>query len=150
MKALIQRVDRASVTVDGVIVGVIDKGLVVLVGIADSDNYNDIEYIAEKTINLRIFPDINGKFNLSLKDLNYEVLIVSQFTLLADTKKGRRPNFMSAALPDRAEDLFNQLVKLIKNKGIFTQTGEFQKHMILELVNNGPVTIMIDSKEKHF
>jgi D-tyrosyl-tRNA(Tyr) deacylase len=148
MKALLQRVDKAAVTVKGRVTGSINKGLVALIGIADTDTEKDIEYIADKIINMRIFPDSDGKFNLSLVDLNYNLLMVSQFTLLAETRKGRRPNFIHAAPPEKAEDMFNQLIKCIRDKGINVQTGEFQQHMIVEIVNNGPVTIMLDSKEK--
>jgi D-tyrosyl-tRNA(Tyr) deacylase len=148
LKALLQRVDRASVSVNGRITGSIEKGLVALVGVADNDTEKDIDYITDKVINLRIFPDKEGKFNLSLSDLGYGVLLVSQFTLLADTRKGRRPSFIQAAPPEKAKGLFDQLVDIIKSKGVEVQTGEFQQHMIVEIINNGPVTIMLDSKEK--
>jgi D-aminoacyl-tRNA deacylase len=148
MKALLQRVDRASVSVDGRVTGSIQKGLVALIGVADNDTEKDIDYITDKVINLRIFPDEEGKFNLSLSDLGYGILLVSQFTLLADTRKGRRPSFIQAAPPEKARDLFDKLVDIIKGKGVEVQTGEFQQHMIVEIINNGPVTIMLDSKEK--
>jgi D-tyrosyl-tRNA(Tyr) deacylase len=148
MKALLQRVDRASVSVSGRVTGSIQKGLVALIGIADNDTEKDIDYITDKVINLRIFPDEEGKFNLSLFDLGYGILLVSQFTLLADTRKGRRPSFIQAAPPEKARDLFDKLVDIIKSKGVEVQTGEFQQHMIVEIINNGPVTIMLDSKEK--
>jgi D-tyrosyl-tRNA(Tyr) deacylase len=148
MKALLQRVDRASVSVDGRVTGSIQKGLVALIGVADNDTEKDIDYITDKVINLRIFPDEEGKFNLSLSDLGYGILLVSQFTLLADTRKGRRPSFIQAAPPEKARDLFDKMVDIIKGKGVEVQTGEFQQHMIVEIINNGPVTIMLDSKEK--
>ena len=148
MKVLLQRVDRANVSVSGRITGSIQKGLVALVGIAENDTEKDIDYIADKVINMRIFPDDEGKFNLSLTDLGYSVLMVSQFTLLAETRKGRRPNFIHAAPPEKAEELFSKLVNVIRIKGVEVQTGEFQQHMIVEIINNGPVTIMLDSKEK--
>jgi D-tyrosyl-tRNA(Tyr) deacylase len=148
MKALLQRVDKASVAVNDRIVGSINQGLVALIGIAESDTEKDINYMVDKIINIRIFPDSNSKFNLSLKELDYAVLLISQFTLLADTKKGRRPNFIQAAPPERAEDMFNKLAKEIAAKGIIVQTGEFKQHMIVEIINNGPVTIMLDSKDK--
>jgi D-tyrosyl-tRNA(Tyr) deacylase len=148
MKALLQRVDRATVMVEGRATGSINKGLVALVGVADNDTEQDVEYLADKIINLRIFSDSEGKFNLSLTDLSYDILMVSQFTLMADTRKGRRPNFIRAAPPDKAQDLFNKLIELVRSKGITVETGEFQQHMIVEIINNGPVTIMLDSKEK--
>jgi D-tyrosyl-tRNA(Tyr) deacylase len=144
----LQRVDRASVSVDGRVTGSIQKGLVALIGVADNDTEKDIDYITDKVINLRIFPDEEGKFNLSLSDLGYGILLVSQFTLLADTRKGRRPSFIQAAPPEKARDLFDKLVDIMKGKGVEVQTGEFQQHMIVEIINNGPVTIMLDSKEK--
>lgn len=148
MKALLQRVDRADVTVNGRTSGSIKKGLVALIGVADNDTERDMDYIVNKIINMRIFSDIDGKFNLSLVDLNYELLLVSQFTLLAETRKGRRPNFLHAAPPEKAEEMFNKMVDIIRSRGIEVQTGEFQQHMIVEIINNGPVTIILDSKEK--
>jgi D-aminoacyl-tRNA deacylase len=148
MKALLQRVDRASVSVNGRVTGSIQKGLVALIGIADNDTEKDIDYITDKMVNLRIFPDGEGKFNLSLSDLGYGMLLVSQFTLLADTRKGRRPSFIQAAPPVKARGLFDKLVNIIRSRGVEVQTGEFQQHMIVEIINNGPVTIMLDSKEK--
>ena len=148
MKALLQRVDKASVTVAGRTVGSIGRGLVALIGVADNDTDRDIKYIADKIVNIRIFPDEDGKFNLSLNDLQYQVLLISQFTLLADTRKGKRPSFIQAAPPDIAVELFNKLVNEVVASGIVVQTGEFQKHMIVEIINNGPVTIMLDSKAK--
>jgi D-aminoacyl-tRNA deacylase len=148
MKALLQRVDRAAVSVSGRVTGSIQKGLVAFIGIADNDTEKDIDYITDKIINLRIFPDEEGKFNISLSDLGYALLLVSQFTLLAETRKGRRPSFIHAAPPEKAEELFNKLVDIIRDRGVEVQTGEFQQHMIVEIINNGPVTIMLDSKEK--
>jgi D-tyrosyl-tRNA(Tyr) deacylase len=148
MKALLQRVDKASVTVAGKTVGSIGQGLVALIGVADNDTDRDIKYIADKIVNIRIFPDEDGKFNLSLNDLQYQVLLISQFTLLADTRKGKRPSFIQAAPPDIAMELFNKLVNEVAASGVVVQTGEFQKHMIVEIINNGPVTIMLDSKAK--
>ena len=148
MKALLQRVDKASVSVNGRVIGSIQKGLVALIGVADNDTEKDIAYITDKVINLRIFPDEEGRFNLSLSDLGYGILLVSQFTLLADTRKGRRPSFIQAAPPEKARDMFDKLVDIMRSKGVEVQTGEFQQHMIVEIINNGPVTIMLDSKEK--
>ncbi len=148
MKALVQRVTEASVSIDGQVVGKISTGLVVLVGVADGDTEKDAAYIAEKTVGLRIFSDADGKFNLSALDIKGELLLVSQFTLLADTRKGRRPSFTSAASPDKARSLFEHFVTLVKNSGLKVETGRFQEHMLVEIHNDGPVTIMLDSRDK--
>jgi len=146
MKALLQRVTRASVTVDGEKVSQIGRGLVALVGVAQGDSESDARYLADKTVNLRIFPDEAGKFNLSLLDIRGELLAVSQFTLLADTRKGRRPSFTQAALPGQAEALFNSFVEIVKTTGLEVSTGRFQQHMLVEIHNDGPVTILLESK----
>ena len=146
MKALLQRVTKASVKVDHNITGKIDNGLVVLLGVAVGDTYHDAEYLARKVSELRIFTDSEGKFNLSVKDVNGSVLAVSQFTLLADTRKGRRPGFTEAAKPDEAEKLFDYFIKELTNFGLSVKTGWFQTHMLVEIHNDGPVTIMLDSK----
>jgi len=146
MKALLQRVTRASVTVDGEKVSQIGRGLVALVGVAQGDSERDARYLADKTVNLRIFPDEAGKFNLSLLDIRGELLAVSQFTLLADTRKGRRPSFTQAALPGQAEALFNSFVEIAKTTGLEVSTGRFQQHMLVEIHNDGPVTILLESK----
>jgi D-tyrosyl-tRNA(Tyr) deacylase len=146
MKALLQRVTRASVTVDGEKVSQIGRGLVALVGVAQGDSESDARYLADKTVNLRIFPDEAGKFNLSLLDIRGELLAVSQFTLLADTRKGRRPSFTQAALPGQAEALFNSFVEIAKTTGLEVSTGRFQQHMLVEIHNDGPVTILLESK----
>jgi D-tyrosyl-tRNA(Tyr) deacylase len=146
MKALLQRVTQASVTVDGEKVSQIGRGLVALVGVAQGDSERDARYLADKTVNLRIFPDEAGKFNLSLLDIRGELLAVSQFTLLADTRKGRRPSFTQAALPSQAEALFNSFVEIAKTTGLEVSTGRFQRHMLVEIHNDGPVTILLDSK----
>ncbi len=148
MKALLQRVTRASVTVDGEKVSQIGRGLVALVGVAQGDSERDARYLADKTVNLRIFPDEAGKFNLSLLDIRGELLAVSQFTLLADTRKGRRPSFTQAALPGQAEALFNSFVEIAKTTGLEVSTGRFQQHMLVEIHNDGPVTVLLDSKVK--
>jgi len=148
MKALLQRVTRASVTVDGEKVSQIGRGLVALVGVAQGDSESDARYLADKTVNLRIFPDEAGKFNLSLLDIRGELLAVSQFTLLADTRKGRRPSFTQAALPGQAEALFNSFVEIVKTTGLEVSTGRFQQHMLVEIHNDGPVTVLLDSKVK--
>ena len=148
MKALVQRVTEGSVTIGDEMVGKIGRGLVVLVGIASNDTEKDAQYLADKTVNLRIFPDDTGKFYLSVLDIKGELLIISQFTLLADTKKGRRPSFTDAAPPDLAEKLFDYFVAQVRNSGLGVQTGRFQQYMQVEIHNDGPVTVMLDSREK--
>jgi D-tyrosyl-tRNA(Tyr) deacylase len=146
MKALLQRVTGALVSVGGEVVGRIGPGLVVLVGIAAGDTAEDARYLARRTVNLRIFADENGKFNLSAQDINGELLVISQFTLIADTRKGRRPNFMEAAAPDKAESLFNEYVAEARASGLKVATGRFQQYMQVEIHNDGPVTIMLESR----
>ena len=148
MKALLQRVTAAQVTVEGKVVGKIGHGLVVFVGIANDDTTDDIAYLARKIVELRIFEDTEGKFNLSILDVSGELLLVSQFTLLANTRRGRRPGFTDAAPPDIAEALFNQFVEQVRTTGLKVETGKFQTHMHVEINNDGPVTIMIDSHER--
>jgi D-tyrosyl-tRNA(Tyr) deacylase len=148
MKALVQRVNNAAVTVDGETVGEIGHGLVVFIGVANDDTQEDIDYLVNKIPQLRIFDDAAGKFNLSALDLRGELLLVSQFTLLAGTRKGRRPGFTDAAPPDIAENLFNQFVAQIRLNGLKVATGRFQNHMHVAIENDGPVTIFIDSRER--
>ena len=148
MKALIQRVNRASVSVEGKIVGKIGPGLVVFIGVANGDSTEDIQYLTRKIVELRIFDDADGKFNLSALDVKGELLLVSQFTLLATTRKGRRPGFTDAAAPEIAETLFNQFVEQVRARGLKVETGRFQTHMLVEINNDGPVTIFIDSHER--
>ena len=148
MKALLQRVTRASVSIGNEEVGKIDQGLVVFLGVASGDTEKDAQYIAQKIVNLRIFADEEGKFNLSALDINAELLLVSQFTLLADTKKGRRPSFTEAAAPVQAEELFQYFVEQARATGLKVATGRFQAYMQVEIHNDGPVTIMLDSSEK--
>ncbi len=148
MKVLLQRVNQASVTTNGNIVGEIGKGLVLLVGVANGDTEKDIDYLVQKSVNLRIFEDAESKFNLSALDIKGELLIISQFTLLADARKGRRPSFTDAALPELAETLFEKFVARAKNSGLKVETGRFQQHMLVKIYNDGPVTIMLDSREK--
>jgi D-tyrosyl-tRNA(Tyr) deacylase len=148
MKALIQRVTSASVSVSGEVVGNIGNGLCVLVGVAAGDSVKDVEYLVQKTVGLRIFADESGKFNLSVLDIKGELLLVSQFTLIADTKKGKRPSFTGAAPPDEAERLFNEFVRQSNLSGLKVETGRFQQYMQVEIHNDGPVTIMLDSKDK--
>ncbi|MBN2413859.1 D-tyrosyl-tRNA(Tyr) deacylase [candidate division KSB1 bacterium] len=148
MRALIQRVSKASVKVDGKIIGEINKGLVVLLGVNNNDNNDTAGFLANKIINLRIFEDESGKFNLSAMDLGAEILAISQFTLYADCRRGRRPGFTEAAHPDISEPLYNQFIQLLKTSGLKVETGQFGAHMLVEIHNDGPVTIMLDSDEK--
>jgi len=148
MKALLQRVTRASVGIDNEEVGRIGQGLVVFLGVANGDTEKDAQYLAQKIVNLRIFADEEGKFNLSALDINAELLLVSQFTLLADTRKGRRPSFTDAAPPVQAEELFDYFVEQTRATGLKVEMGRFQAYMQVEIRNDGPVTIMLDSREK--
>ena len=148
MKALIQRVSKASVSIDSEEVGRIGRGLVVFLGVADGDMQKDAQYLMQKIINLRIFADAEEKFNLSALDINGELLLVSQFTLLADTRKGRRPSFIGAAPPDQAEAMFDYFVELARDSGLKVATGRFQQYMQVEIHNDGPVTVMLDSRDK--
>jgi len=148
VKALLQRVTSASVSIAGEVVGRINRGLVVFIGVADKDTEQDAQYLAQKTVGLRIFADKQGKFNLSALDVNSELLVVSQFTLLADTRKGRRPSFISAAPPDLAEELFKRFIAAVRDSGLKVETGRFQQYMQVEIINDGPVTILLDSKDK--
>ena len=148
MRALLQRVVKASVSVAGEEVGKIGRGLVVLLGVANGDTEKDAQYLLQKIINLRIFTDAQDKLNLSALDIAGELLLVSQFTLLADTRKGRRPSFVEAAPPEQAEALFNYAVGLARESGLKVATGRFQQHMQVEIHNDGPVTVMLDSRDK--
>ncbi len=148
MKVLLQRVISASVSVGGEEVGQIGQGLVALVGVANGDTERDIEYLVPKMTGLRIFEDVDGKFNLSAQDVGGELLIISQFTLLADARKGKRPSFTDAAPPAEAERLFDRFVEQARASGLKVETGRFQQHMLVEIHNDGPVTITLDSREK--
>lgn len=147
MKVLLQRVTGASVSIAGEAVGSIGPGLVVFVGVAAGDTESDAQFLAQKTVNLRIFADEEGKFNLSALDIKAGLLLVSQFTLLADARKGRRPSFTGAAPPAQAEGLFNYFVAQVRESGLKVETGRFQQYMQVEIHNDGPVTIMLDSRE---
>jgi D-tyrosyl-tRNA(Tyr) deacylase len=147
MRAVIQRVTKASVEVEGKIVGEIASGVLVLLGVSNDDQTTDADYIGDKIINLRIFNDEQGKMNLSLADTSGAMLVVSQFTLLGDARKGRRPSYIEAAAPEKATSLYEYFVAQVRSKGIQVQTGIFQAMMQVSLVNDGPVTILIDSKK---
>ena len=140
--------EKASVSIDNEVVGNITQGLVVFVGIAQGDTDRDASYLADKVVNLRIFADKASKFNLSALDIGGEILIISQFTLLADIRKGRRPSFVGAASPDQAKSLFTLFVDCVRNTGLKVETGRFQEHMLVEIHNDGPVTVGLDTKEK--
>jgi len=147
LRAVIQRVNRASVSVGGDKVSSISKGLLVFLGVAENDDVSDAKYLADKTAGLRIFEDDSDKMNLSVVDINGEVLVISQFTLLGDCRKGRRPSFTDAAKPSRAVELYEAYVSALTDLGLKPQTGVFQAHMEVELLNDGPVTILLDSKK---
>ncbi|UOQ47333.1 D-aminoacyl-tRNA deacylase [Gracilibacillus caseinilyticus] len=147
MKVVLQRAKYASVVVEGEVAGKIDDGYVALVGITHSDEETDIDYLVNKTANLRVFEDENGKMNLSLKDMNGSVLSISQFTLYGDTRKGRRPNFMQAAKPDQALALYQQFNEKLRAEGVRVETGQFGEMMDVSFTNVGPVTIILDSED---
>ncbi len=148
MRVVIQRVSKAKVVADGVESGVINKGFLLLVGVEEEDTNEDVAYLTRKIANMRIFEDEAGKMNLSLKEVNGEILSISQFTLHADTKKGNRPSFIKAAKPDIADKLYEELNQNLRDEGFKVETGVFGADMDVSLVNDGPVTILIDSKNK--
>lgn len=147
MRAVVQRVKEAKVVVEGKTVGEIDHGLLVFLGVEQADEIEDAEYLASKVINLRIFKDDEQKFNLSLIDVKGEMLVVSQFTLLGDCRKGRRPSFSDAAPPEKAQKLYEDFMELVAKNNISVASGEFQAMMDVSLVNDGPVTMLLDSKK---
>lgn len=147
MRACVQRITRGSVTVDGEVIGKIAAGLVVLLGVGPDDDESDVRFMADKLTQLRIFEDADEKMNLSLIDTGGAMLVVSQFTLMGDCRKGRRPSFVAAAKPDRANELYEQFVAEVKSRDVETATGKFQAMMEVELVNDGPVTMLVDSKK---
>ncbi len=147
MRAVIQRVKSAEVSVDGRVSGKIEKGLLLLLGIGKGDSENDISFLTSKIPELRIFEDASGKFNLSLKEIGGEMLVVSQFTLYADCRKGRRPSFTDAEEPGTAKDLYEKFISRLRDQGITVQTGEFQAKMEVHLINDGPVTLLLDSRQ---
>ena len=148
MRAVVQRVKRAKVTVDNAIIGEIGKGLLVLLGVSVRDSEKDAAYLADKTLNLRVFEDADDKMNLSLLDIRGELLVVSQFTLYGDATRGRRPSFIDAAPPIRANTLYEVYVTEVRKQLTRVETGRFQAMMDVELVNDGPVTILLDSEKK--
>jgi len=148
MRAVLQRVTRASVTVEGQTIGQIDRGLVVLLGVEQNDTEADAHQLADKAIQLRIFDDADGKMNLALADVGGAMLVVSQFTLLGDCRKGRRPSFIQAAAPELAERLYEMFVAAVGVQGIQVATGKFRAMMQIDLINDGPVTILLDSRKR--
>ena len=147
MRGLVQRAAEANVSVEGKIISSIDKGILLFLGIKEYDTIEDVDYIVNKTINMRIFPDEKGKLNYSLKDIGGELLVVSQFTLYGDVRKGRRPNFMNAADSERAFYLYKETIKRFKKHIKKVELGQFGGHMHIHLVNDGPVTIQLDSEK---
>jgi D-aminoacyl-tRNA deacylase len=148
MRACVQRVNSARVVVDGETVGEIGRGQLVLLGVAAADGEDDLRWLVDKVVGLRIFEDADGKMNLGLADVAGELLVVSQFTLLGDCRKGRRPSFIAAAPPEQAERVYEQFVDAARGQGVRVATGRFRTHMHVELVNDGPVTLVIDSAER--
>lgn len=146
MIAVVQRVKSSSVTVENQTVGKIDHGLMVLLGVADTDTPSEIDFLADKTINLRIFEDADGKMNRSLLDIGGQMLVVSQFTLLGDCSRGRRPSFIHAAEPVKAEDYYMKFAEKVRRMGVPVETGQFRAMMDVALVNHGPVTMILKSK----
>lgn len=147
MRAVVQRVTEGDVTVENQITGAIGAGYVVLLGVEDTDTEKDAEYLADKIVGLRVFEDAEDKMNLSLQDVGGQMLVISQFTLLADARKGRRPNFVKAARPEQAKKLYDHFVNKVREQGITVGEGVFQTHMLVRIHNDGPVTILLDSKK---
>ncbi len=147
MRVLLQRVSRASVRVDGMTVGSIERGLVVFLGVETGDNAEDADWNAVKTAQLRIFPDAEGRMNLAVEEVQGAVLVVSQFTLAASTRRGRRPSFESAAAPELAQSLYERFIAALRDRGLVVATGTFRAMMEVELVNEGPVTVLLDPRE---
>ncbi len=147
MRSVIQRVSHASVAVNGKVIGEIKKGLLVLLGVSDDDTDADLNYMADKVAGLRIFEDDDEKMNLSVADVGGELLVISQFTLFGDCRKGKRPSFVAAGKPGYANEMYERFVENLRGRGFNVQTGEFGADMQVELINDGPVTLMIDSKK---
>src|SRR5580765_3035574 len=148
MRAVVQRVSKATVTIAGETAGAIERGFVVLLGVAEGDSAEDARYLAQKISSLRVFEDEQGKMNRGLAEVGGKMLVVSQFTLLGDCRKGRRPSFDGAARPEIARALYEEFVGAVSEVGIETATGRFQEHMLVELVNDGPVTLLLDSRRE--
>lgn len=148
MRAVVQRVSKAAVTVEGNVVGKIAKGFLVLLGVEKEDTVNDCQWLVDKIISLRVFEDSTNKMNLALKDVEGSLLVVSQFTLQGDCRKGRRPSFDKAAKSEIAKKMYEDFIEMCRDRGVLTETGQFQADMQVELINNGPVTLLLDSKKK--
>ncbi|MFN6992134.1 MAG: D-aminoacyl-tRNA deacylase [Fervidobacterium sp.] len=147
MRAVVQRVTQASVSVDNKIVGMINNGIVVFLGVGNEDTFEDVKYLADKIVNLRIFDDEAGKMNLSLLDVKGEALIISQFTLFGDCRKGRRPSYSDSAPPQLAQELYEKFIQAVRSYNVSVQTGIFAAHMLVTIHNDGPVTLLLDSKK---
>jgi D-aminoacyl-tRNA deacylase len=148
MRSVVQRVKRASVTVKGENVGKISAGLLVLLAVGQDDGEDDLTWMVDKLVGLRIFEDEEGKMNRSVQEVGGEILVVSQFTLYGDCRSGKRPSFMTAAPPERAKAMYERVVEVIRSRGLKVETGVFQEEMDVELINNGPVTLLLDSEKK--
>ena len=148
MRAVLQRVSRASVSVDNDVIGQIDRGLVVFLGVATGDGPADIEYVTSKICEVRVFPDDDGRMNRSVADAGGALLLISQFTLLGDVRKGRRPAFDAAERPAEAEAVYEDVVRRLRQTGVPVETGRFRAHMVIDVVNDGPVTILVDSRRE--
>jgi D-tyrosyl-tRNA(Tyr) deacylase len=148
MRAVVQRVKHSKVTVEENVVGEIQAGLMVLLGVEDGDEEKDVQYMIDKVTNLRIFEDSEGKMNCSIRDVGGDILAVSQFTLLGDCRKGRRPSFINAARPESANTLYEAFVAGVRTEGITVETGQFQADMLVDIANDGPVTLLLDSKKQ--
>ena len=148
MRAVVQRVSSSKVTVDNRLVGSIGRGFNILIGISNDDTIEDLKYIKDKVLNLRVFEDENDKMNLSLLDIKGDILAISQFTLYGDCRKGRRPNFMNAMGGKDAKELYEKFVDMLKESGLKVETGKFGAHMSVDIQNDGPVTILLDSKKE--
>lgn len=148
MRAVIQRVSQSRVLVQDEIVGQIERGLLVLLGVEQGDTVSDLDYLVKKTLNLRVFEDSDGKMNLALRDVEGQLLVVSQFTLLGDVRQGNRPSFIQAAPPTQANEMYEQFVAKVRTAGVVVQTGVFRANMQVQLTNDGPVTIIIDSRHR--
>ena len=147
MRAVVQRVSRASVKVNGTVISEIDNGLLVYLGVMQEDDNDDLLYMERKISALRIFDDTEGRMNLSVMDKKYSILLVSQFTICGNVKRGNRPSFDPAAEPDAANEMYEELAEMFRRRGILTETGKFQAHMKVESLNDGPVTVLIDSRK---